>query len=852
MPSRTLPARPCRWSLVVSWACQVAFCSLPCGCDGFLTPATNQFTNKAVRQREGRPPAWIFLDQHQTGEDHPKILKSSPPPPSKLSNAASASNPQKFSAGRRTAPNRKTQLRWIAQSVAKLVHQQDEIDGNKRKNTDLVDCLESLANAQTQDQVIQVGNRLSTCVSQQTLSPAVQERVIKAAATTGLFQLAINSTINMLDKDILPSDITQDALCSSLRRAGRANQMEKLLQEIGAVATSKSVSVSSSSFHIMLAALCDDPKSTGFSTAANNNNNNRGQQSSMMNKAWAWIAQNRSQKELGITPGSVSFATVLQAAARNGNRTLVDNAWALMQERGVHPSPFAYNARLKLAGKGSMTRDDETMQIWQQIRKDPTMQPDRYTIDLVLPTLSRRGESEQIKQILDDFVIKNSQFVVSNAFSAFLISLTNAGEMNRARGIFDKYIKPSFAPVFSGDASSMRLVTPSSKQFNVILDGYVREIESRKPWITERATTLPAMEKIKTAAWDLYEELLSARSVNPDEFTYSIMMGLVSSPEDVCKLVESATTKFDKLSPVLQRAAVTSFGDLGDASSACWFFANHVLPSSKSTIREWNVLLGALSKCALHHNHTAIDSSTASATRYFGLQPQSDQNSSPLLKLVDGSSPGDATEKVLQLLITGTDEMRVARPDSQTFCLAVSSLQHGETNGTKALDLFRQSQKIGVPADGRFANAVLRCYGEDIKAAVNAWKEEIRPACLRFERRDRKHPVSHRRSKGKNLVAAYNGLLYCAGRALRPDIGLRLAYAMVKEGVEPNETTLNSYKSGKRVRQSTSEVEENRATWFARKLALLDPYESLLFVECTKYDRNDRRRSGDRRVRIIV
>ena len=73
---------------------------------------------------------------------------------------------------------------------------------------------------------------------------------------------------------------------------------------------------------------------------------------------------------------------------------------------------------------------------------------------------------------------------------------------------------------------------------------------------------------------------------------------------------------------------------------------------------------------------------------------------------------------------------------------------------------------------------------------------------------------------------------------------------MVKEGIEPNEATLNSYRSGKRLRQSM--VKENRGFAFARKLALLDPYESLLLVECTKYDRNDRRREGEQRVRIIV
>lgn len=186
--------------------------------------------------------------------------------------------------------------------------------------------------------------------------------------------------------------------------------------------------------------------------------------------------------------------------------------------------------------------------------------------------------------------------------------------------------------------------------------------------------------------------------------------------------------------------------------------------------------------------------------------------------------------------------------DSQTYCVAASALQYGPDAGEAlANGLFRNATANGVPADGRFVNAVLRCFGDDVDAALTAWKNEIRPKCLAYENRATRS-LPPNRPAGKNLLASYNGLLYVCGRALRPDIALRLVYAMSKEGLEPNENSLNSYRSGRRLCKPDDGFRSN----LARKLKLIDPYESLLFVECTKYDRNDRRRTGEKRVRIIV
>ena len=106
---------------------------------------------------------------------------------------------------------------------------------------------------------------------------------------------------------------------------------------------------------------------------------------------------------------------------------------------------------------------------------------------------------------------------------------------------------------------------------------------------------------------------------------------------------------------------------------------------------------------------------------------------------------------------------------------------------------------------------------------------------------------------GKNLLAAYHGLLHVSGRAGRPDVALRLAYAMGKEGLEPSESALNCYNAGKRIRETAAAG--GRAGRGERddvvRLRMEDQYESLLMIECTKYDQNDRRRSDERRVRII-
>jgi hypothetical protein len=103
------------------------------------------------------------------------------------------------------------------------------------------------------------------------------------------------------------------------------------------------------------------------------------------------------------------------------------------------------------------------------------------------------------------------------------------------------------------------------------------------------------------------------------------------------------------------------------------------------------------------------------------------------------------------MLLKGKE--RIPTPDSQKNCIVAAALARlsenvyidvnndanndASNNNTpssimtltkikdKARDSFDLAMKRGVPADGRFLNAILRCYGSDIQGAIAAWKGSI-------------------------------------------------------------------------------------------------------------------------------
>ena len=160
--------------------------------------------------------------------------------------------------------------------------------------------------------------------------------------------------------------------------------------------------------------------------------------------------------------------------------------------------------------------------------------------------------------------------------------------------------------------------------------------------------------------------------------------------------------------------------------------------------------------------------------------------------------------------------------------------------------------------DGRFANAFLRCYGEDVSAAMNCWRSELKT----------------KTSGGVTGTAqALAGLCYCAGRSARPDVALKVSYAatkgqkgkrgspdeafaQVREGVARSEATMlyettPNAKSSLLLHSSQAYFNGKKARTSPQLSIAMKVFENLLEVESKSFCVDDKRAKGDKKIRII-
>jgi Pentatricopeptide repeat domain len=498
----------------------------------------------------------------------------------------------------RKVTSRKTQLRWITQTVQKIQGRHSQFSYADRISDDpsvasqlLLDALEVLSTARTQAQVLDAGRLLESVNVASTQPIAIQERVVKAAAMTGLLQLAFSITEHMVHvSGHLPSPICQDAMANALRRVGRVQRLEDLLRQFGSVARSLNKSTSLIAFNTYLAALCDIVTEKDGAVQQQRGggefSNNMGDvdvslvmanyKNKAFDQAWYWIEdQNRTLQCMAITPDSVSYATVLQAAAFVGNQTVIDAIWGELKVRKIQPNIVAYNARLRSTkvNSGNMIarsknlsrpgrhkkRDQEILKVWDtEISKDPGVSPDKFSIDLLLLPLIRSGRVGDVESLLDGFIKRNSETVVSNAFTAFLLTVVAGGELATARALFEMYILPTLSPVMVGDAGGMiRIVRPTTRHFNVLIEGYRKQltIESSEQPKNENAVQHDAARE----AWSLYRLMLRSHSARPDSYTVTSMMGLCTKSLELSQLLYEAITELGiECSSVVLRAACKS------------------------------------------------------------------------------------------------------------------------------------------------------------------------------------------------------------------------------------------------------------------------------------------------------
>jgi hypothetical protein len=282
---------------------------------------------------------------------------------------------------------------------------------------------------------------------------------------------------------------------------------------------------------------------------------------------------------------------------------------------------------------------------------------------------------------------------------------------------------------------------------------------------------------------------------------------------------------------------MSAFSRVHDISSACLVFEcmlrNNRIDEIYS-INNWNVLLKCIGDSCGFNPQLSID--CESSLLYHDLKAKySGQTLAFLDDCLDTFLPYEALENVFKYIIrlsNATTNPLAFYPNSQTFCIVASAYADGDLKNRSniAIELLKDAKTRGIPGDGRFLNAIIRCFGDDIDEAIEMWRSQIRSFALKHDNY----------KSGGNVRACYHALCWVAGKARRPDLCLRVIYAMQKELIEVTETAANCYMSGKR---SAPEQIEGK---------LMKQYENLLMVECSKYDQRDTRRKKDTRLRIIL
>eukprot|EP00594_Rhizosolenia_setigera_P002615 CAMPEP_0178947212 /NCGR_PEP_ID=MMETSP0789-20121207/4727_1 /TAXON_ID=3005 /ORGANISM="Rhizosolenia setigera, Strain CCMP 1694" /LENGTH=678 /DNA_ID=CAMNT_0020627313 /DNA_START=529 /DNA_END=2565 /DNA_ORIENTATION=+ len=605
------------------------------------------------------------------------------------------------------------------------------------------------------------------------------------------------------------------------------------------------------------------------------------------------------------------------------------------------------------------------------IMSNPLLVPNQYTIDLALIPLAREGRYGDIFQLLGEFVEReqSNRYRISHSFCAFLITLVNHNEIGLARNIMNSFLLEStllFNMTNNSDKLTKKQIYEFSdenrsveiplltKHFNIMIQAYRREMTTANLKVrlltdsmndlkdqrdTHQSTNnnpsiLSSFDKelqsyntsieefrnkakfAKEEAKYLYECLLKTSNINPDTYTFTSMIGIQESSEDITALWEKFVKNYSifyyddkynrdhlhqakKMALPVYHSLITAYGSVNDPSMACCVFQSISLLSSYSpsngsgrTLNTWNTLNTVFSNPDNCNLVLQDLEARRLITDKLVLSTLPSSSPSPQLSFIDitkefnGLTCMEASRKLLvDILICNklsSDDIPkeiLPQPNFQTFCLTTTSLSHAQSpNTTEAMEIFREAIKqnhrtqyqqtennnnkneaMGV--DGRLANAVLRCFGSDIKGAISAWKNEIGQSVLVQQERTTRNSD---KSNNKHLIAAYYGLISVCGRAGRPDIALRFVYAMSKQGIDVTETALQCYQSGKRLRRkdmaaannnvSNNMNTKNTANGIISTLsnAVMKQYESILVVECSKYDEKDKRKLNEKRVRIIL
>jgi len=721
--------------------------------------------------------------------------------------------------------------------------------------------------ARTQKDVAEAGRLIEglDIVRREKFSFQIQERVMKAAAMTGLLNLSLNLLYSMIGDNraepgtppttYIPSYMAYTAVLNTLRKMRKIDQMERTIEDLSSACRRASTDLHVVAFNTYLATLCDNANSSRNRVPENARD--------VLSKQLAMIQPGVAKEQFTVAggPDTFSFNTVLNAAASIKDYAIMNEVKDLMESQGVVADIYTYNARLKAlqATKIDETINNQRIIIIEEILASTSLRPDAYTIELALGALAREGRIGDILSLLNDFNPADKRDEsVSNAYSTFLLSLVKDGEVECARFILDSYILSQ--PKTPNDITSSRngatkmqrkhivRPTPSTRHFNCVIDGYYGLMRGGKTY--PGTHTSP-----RGHANSLFKTMISI-NVLPDAYTITMMMGLQNSSKGITALWKQVTMDLNICMTIpMFNSMLTGYGRVNDPSSAC-FVLDYMMKRNQlnRSHNSWNVLLSSLSKSSLDLSGEKIQCMTSDASSFHRFHDK-DTQVSPLQgnkqfsDVVDGLNSIEAAKAIFDLMKSGSARGPEARfipsPNAQSYCLIASTLSHGVCEIEYAMDTYNHSVQRGIYPDGRFLNAILRCYGDHVDEAIRVWKAELRQRALACDEQ-RNSPAQNRQARKENLIVTYHGLFHVAGRAGRADIALRLAYAMNKDGIEPTETAINCYNAGSRRRMTVGGGSGKNIPMMMKQ------YENLLAIECTKYDQNDKRRATEKRLRIII
>jgi len=786
-----------------------------------------------------------------------------------------------------TGKSNKRKLEWIAESAKKLSSPENSTE-------EIVNCLISLERVRSQKDVVLVGQKIRQLVAAQKNQLClhhkdVVQRVIKACSIVGLIDISFQLLLHLIVvENFIPDSKAYVAVLQCQRKLGQISKMKQVLDALSETrlrllnttsynATDQPSLLDVVALNVYIAALREDLLQEGRPTS-------KIPLLQRLQQAIELLRPNASLERFHVQPDTYSYNTVLNAVSRNHewrNRSIIVDdirKWMSIDTelsslgrmsskafsgdivtvnaliRG-HVESRDYNAALNLID--TYILGDEKFSYSSNSAREITA--DRYTVDLAIQPLLQNNRTDDVLRLIHNYCessealgLKSS--ILSDILAAFLtrIAIGAQNPVLAEKILHEMYQKRNSA-----------MPSPSTRHYNVVIEGYRR-------LLTRRGEVMLTGDE----ATKLWRSMID-RSIRPDKYTLTSIIGQFSTAEEI-KQTWAESMQHLGINPteISCTSLITQLGVVGDGSASCAVFDwmlycdknGRTLPRS---LRIWNALLGSLVSRdhLLHRINISLANDISSWLCYDRIKRDSDLScitNMTVSEVVNGLTQVEAAKRIFyMMLVSSKSDNSIPSPDSQSFCLIAAALARvadsedgimrtsntvkGCLNmATEAMDLFRLSVREQIPADGRFLNAIIRCFGSDITSAIDAWKSEIGHVARAYNR----EKGSGASTGNSNLMAAYHGLFTVCGRGGRPDIAVRLAYAMRKEGIEPSETALNCYLSGKRRRHKDWTL-KNGEFPVPSLIVLEKQHESMLIVECSQYDARDRKRVGDKKVRII-